>query len=476
MTQQSGPSRLAAPDRAREALPWRSAVLAIVIAVAGFAGLASTAKHELPVTDETEYLRAAHNLRGRLAFSGQPPDAAPIPMTEREPAYPAVLAAVSVLDPAWASLPWHCADAPTQDCRPAFRVPRALNSAFIALAALLCFRIAWLASGRQAAAFVALLVVVANVEAARWRGQILSDYFALFLAALLSWALVEAAVARPRARIALLAVAGTALCVLILTKAIFLYALPVAALACAFWIWRAKARLGAVAGAALLLACAATPVGAWMARNHAAYGAPVVTSMRGSVVLSIRALYNTMTWEEYRCAALWFIRGAGDNWARLLFPPAVTDRFGDKSPQAFYVLGHDVHYGKMKVLTNGGLSAPEAEARIMRDTLAEILADLPKHAAVSVLFFYRGLFIDEFIVLTFPALLVVLWRSRRRDQATTWLALAVGIYAALIHGAVAIGISRFLLPALPALAVAAGLAWPGWAAAAWSSIRRRTHR
>ena len=83
---------------------------------------------------------------------------------------------------------------------------------------------------------------------------------------------------------------------------------------------------------------------------------------------------------------------------------------------------------------------------------------------------WRGLWIDEFVVLGFPALcLGTLWALRRR--ALGWLAaFGLGWFSLLGYAAVSLNVPRYQIPAVPVLALAA--AWGCWQLAERARLRQ----
>lgn len=99
----------------------------------------------------------------------------------------------------------------------------------------------------------------------------------------------------------------------------------------------------------------------------------------------------------------------------------------------------------------------------------EILGRLPKNVVTTLPIAYRGLFIDEFIVLTLPALIVLLIGAARRLPAYYWFALP-GLYVIGFHSFLTLNLPRFNIPALPALA-AAGAITLWWGLQRWRAAR-----
>lgn len=448
--------------------PWRPlhSWILLGLALAALTWLTATQRDWRPVSDEVEYLSIAWNLGHRGSFSMSAPDALePIPTAYREPGYPLLILAITRLVPSLAEAPPACFfyDAP-DSCQPHLAKFRTANSVMQVLAGLIVFAIARRLGATPTQALLAFALLAINPEAARWRNQLLSDYLALLLMAGVAWAAV-ATVQRPRLLPA--ALTGVALAALILTKAIFLYMLPFAILAAgAFAATRPPgARLKAGMAGALLLIIAAAPAAGWIARNHVAVDRASLSSERGGIALQSRVVYNAVTPQQYGVMVLWFIRAAGDNWARALFPESATRAFLISEPEGFAVRGYDLFGERTAALTADGMTPRAAEKTVERQLIGEILTNLPKHLLVSIPFLYRGLFIDEYLVLTLPALAAFLIAAVRRRDLARLAALAAPLYCIAMHSLLTINTTRFEMPALVALALAGGFVLPGWAAA-----------
>jgi len=456
---------------------WRPlhSLILIGLALATLAWLTATQREWRPVSDEVEYLSIAWNLGNRGSFSMSAPEVSePVPTAYREPGYPLLILAITRLIPSLAEASPACFfyDAPVS-CQPQLAKFRTANSVMHVLAGLIVFAIARCLGATPIQALLAFALLAINPEAVRWRNQLLSDYLALLLMAGVTWGAVLM-VQRPRFLTA--ALTGAAMSGLILTKAIFLYMLPFVLLAAGAFAAtrRSGTRLKAGMAAALLLILASAPAAGWIARNHVAVDRASLSSERGGIALQSRVVYNSVTPTQYGVMVLWFIRAAGDNWARKLFPESATRAFLISEPDGFAVRGYDLFGERTAALVSTGMTPRAAEKTVERQLIGEILADLPKHLLVSIPFFYRGLFIDEYLVLTLPALAAFLIAAFKQRDIARLAALAAPLYCIAIHSLLTINTTRFVTPALVALALAGGFVLPRWGAALWRrwSIRR----
>lgn len=423
-----------------------------------------------PVADEVEFLSTGWNIAHRGAYSMSRPETAPIPTAYREPIYPLFVAALIKLSPSLRDAPAGCFfHDPDPACKPLYAPLRTANSLFQAASALLVFAIARGLGATPVQALVAFGLLAFNFEAAKWRSQLLSDYLALLLTALICWGALRLAQA-PRLRTACLT--GLATAALLLTKAIFLYALPLAALGALIGLAMKRGRGAVLALGFFITACA--PAAYWMNRNSEAVGKSAITTGRAGIALQARMIYNEATPQELAAMAVWHIRASGNSWARALFPPSATTRLTIDDPQGFAIRGHQLFQERVAALTQMGAPLDQAEKQVEGELLRSLLENLPWHLLVSVPLSYRGLFIDEFLVLTLPALFLFAWGAVRRRDGPALAALALPLYGIAIHCFITINITRYQTPALVALALAGGLVLPGWAARLWAWARRRS--
>jgi hypothetical protein len=427
------------------------------------------------VADASQYVAAAHNLATHGVFS-ESTAADPPPGIGREPGYGTALAAVFALAPPFAPGAVACLSAPGGCGADRYRSALWLNAVFIGLAGLAAFAAATLVSGRPLAGWVAGGYLWLNVEAANDKNYLISDWLAVALAAGLALAL---AAALRRGGSGRWAAAGLALAALVLTKGVFLtlaVLLTGGAVVLALWRWARGTAGGqrAVAGAVVFALAAGLPIGAWMARNQAVGGVFTLSSGRTAMVLSAREILNDMTAGQTLAAAVFWTRGFGDGLAAALWPPDVWQPLRYEAPGGFYAEGHDraqrLAHAFEKI---DGLNPKQADARAADVFKAAILARPLDHALTSAAVFWRGLWIDEFVVLGLPALVWALVRALRRRQF--WgVALLPGTFSLVFYPLVSINVPRYQMTALPALAIAAGLA--AVALAEWRAARRESPR
>lgn len=426
------------------------ALLALAIAVGSIAMNARFRDPDAAGGDSPAYLVAAHNLARHGVFS-EAPDAQPVAGLGREPGYAVLLAGLLTLPTRFAAFTPACL-LPGAGCDPrVWRPAQWLNIALGLVAAAAVGGAAWLLSASRPAALLAFGYVALNQHAFRGRHYLLSDYLALALVALATLLLVAW---WPRRHAGLGVAAGLACAALVLTKAVFLWLLlPMAAAVALFAIPRP-----AVRRAWPIVVAAVLPVALWMLRNQWVGGGFVLTDARSGVALSTREVFNHMGWQEIACGFVFWTRGFGDGLAASLFPAAVWQPFQLDWPGGYYDVGqHRYARWVARLVAEQGMTPAAAAATVDR-ILVGWFAERPLGFIASYpMLFWRGIWIDEFVVVGLPALAfaaVAAWRAR---QWGWLLALLPGVFSLLFYPAISLNIPRYQLVALPAFALAA--AW-----------------
>ena len=333
-----------------------------------------------------------------------------------------------------------------------------VNVVLLLLTGLIVWFVSWRLAERVWIAHVALLLCLANLELHEYATYLVSDFLALLLIAAGSLALYFAGT-QSDMRWGL--AAGVLLGLLVLTKAAFMFLAPVILLVfivCRIGADRAQRRRF-IRLAVVFAIGHAVVVGGWMTRNWVELGQPMITQ-RGGHVLAHRVELNTMTPTEYGVAFLWWTRGFGDNLARKLVAIEDYTRFELRDANGFYNAEQTKWIAEVAMHRQAGADQFAAEAaagRTMRDAIA---GSWFKNLLVTFPVGYRGLFIDEFIVLTFPFLVLLIVARRRRKSGYLWFALP-GLYGLAFHAGLTLHLPRHSIPLLPTLAVA-GAIGVGW--------------
>jgi hypothetical protein len=420
-------------------------------------------------TDSRQYAWTAWHMLHDGVFS-QAPKAGPVPSAlGREPGFPLYLSLMLRVVPGLDGVRPECLSK-AQGCGfKAWRPALFLNGVLIALTGGGVFLLihalgwgrlpAWLGGGH----------VWLNGEAAEIRHYVLSDDLAMFLSISLSLALVWAWQKGGWRWI----VTGMAAAALSLTKAIFLWlVIPAIAAAVLIIAWRGIIRRLPIKAHCLMIAlftiAYAVPVGGWMARNHDVGGITSISAGRTATALSTREVFNHMTPAQYGAAFIYWTRAMGDSLARRLFPESVWGPFEMGRDTGFYKVGQYRLDPKIAALAQKkGISNARAEKEMAGTMIREILNRPLIHIATTIPLIWRGIWIDEFIIFSFPALLWLFFAKACRDPPL-FLALLPGGFSLVFYAAVSLNIPRYQLSAIPALAIAFGIG----GACLWQMFKR----
>jgi hypothetical protein len=406
----------------------------------------------VPDNDSLEYLAYARSLHVASVYAateaGPSADAGP----GREPGYSLFVAGLAKLHPSWSAALRDCSP-PAPDCASGLVFLKYANAVLLALAAVIAGAIAYLLGGSRLAAVTATVYVAGNFMMWRHLKYAISDFLAVFLAAVtvLSLVLTLRRRTNPLAWLGF----GLALALLGLVKQVFV---PFAILFAVGLLvhgalsgtlnWRCF-----VPGLSVLLVVAVIN-GGWLLRNVAYFG--VTSDSRGAIALSTREVFDDMTAAEHAVAFVWFTR-CGHAIAKRFLPESYWHRFDLMAPDGFYLQGQVVnHNARVGRLKSEGLSDAQAQSRASAVVVREILDNWTGYLASMPALFYRGLWFDAFMPLPLFVLpFVWAWRELR------WIlpvALSPALWSLLIYPAISLNIDRYQFPVVVALGVTAGLA------------------
>jgi 4-amino-4-deoxy-L-arabinose transferase-like glycosyltransferase len=441
------------------------AIVAITVAL-GWA--LTTHTKEIPdFGDSRDYASSAWNLVHSHVFSQSLTQVRVKPGTGREPGYPVLLAAMMSFVPDLEGITPACLLV-EQGCSDRWRPVLYANSVMIGLTGICVFVLVHLLDAGRLAAWLAGAHIWLNGEGARNRGYVLSDNLALLLIALASVVLVWAWRSGGGWRWMM---AGLAVAALVLTKAVFFWCavFGIAAGLCATVALGTHVRRGLFACTVFALAFF-VPVGSWMARNAAIGGSYAISTGRTAIALSTREVFNHMSPAQYAAAFVYWTRGFGDGLARSLFPESVWGPFEIDRKDGFYAVGQlRLNPEFDALIKDDGLSVDQADNILSRRMIGEILDHPVAYVASTAPLIWRGIWVDEFIVISLPALFWLLW-ARARKRADVVLAIAPGLFSLTFYPLVSLNIPRYQMTALPALAVAFGIGLSA-AASVWRERR-----
>lgn len=406
--------------------------------------------------DSPQYLSEAYHIHAHGTFSpAMTPDDVP-PGIGREPGYATFLAALMRVDPGFGRFTPACLVQPESCDAAMYRVPQLANAALIGLAGLTLFAAVRLLTGSPLAAGVAGGYLLLNVQMHKDWFYIASDHLALWLLTLAMLATVWAARAPGWIR---WGAVGLALAALTFVKAIFLYfTAPMLVGAGIAAVVRPPHRRRIATAAAAVGFVYVALIGGWIVRNDVSAGRLAFTDMRSGIALSTREVFNHMTPQQYVAAFVFWTRGFGDGLAKRLFPADVVDPFELGQPGGFYDVGQ---FGYDRRLTDialsRGVSRIDAARELDRDLMTSIATHPVAHALTTLPVFYRGIWVDEFIVVGLPVFLVILAGAARRREWLLFLLLSIGGFNLLLYALISLNIPRYQMTAVPSIALATGI-------------------
>jgi hypothetical protein len=419
-------------------------------------------RRDLHRFDQSFYLGAAYDLYRHGVYSDgvfgkiSGTQERPPPGMYVGPAYPALLALVMRLDPAFADAT-ECmlVHLPTRDgagnCRPytsvIFHFHRAFWAGTVAIVWLVAATVFGGALGAWAAAAFALAAALINLNLTHW---LMTESLSVFLSTLHGALLFYAVRMR---RLSLAAAAGFVLGLLTLTRPAHLYL---------FWAYLGCAGLVAVAAGwkaaqswagpmlAFIAAFAATVL-PWSVRNLIQVGTFGLSHNYGVGVLIERLSYNQMSLAEWSASFIYWIPRFGEKLAIGLFGAELFQRLDWNQPGSYYLEG----VARRSQLEHAG-SLDALLPQLIRE---ELLGNIGQHLLVSVSLFWRGILVYGHLGLILLPILValVLTAARRRDIALLLFILPAWLMAAL-HAVIAIGQPRYNLALIGGLSLAGAAA------------------
>ncbi len=374
------------------------------------------------------------------------------PTISREPGYPFLLSYVLQLDNSIEKITAECLPATGCGTEP-YILAKWTNRILIVAAGFAMFFAVRGITGSPFAAVMGGMHIWLNHQAHKNHDYVISDPLALFLASLLVFAIVWAWKQRnPLTWV----FPGLTFVWLAFTKAIYIYFLPIAVVIGVLFVLMSKSNWRAsVAKFVVFTIVAVTPIALWMDRNHDITGRYQFTDSRGGIALSTRVVFNDMDLTDYLAAFTYWTRGAGDGWAEKLFPADVVKPFGWYEEDGYYLRGQ-LGFGKRvtQLINSEGLSYADANDRAEQELKDAILSRPVKHLATTLPLIYRGIWIDEFAAITFPAFVVLLAVALRRRNGLLIAVLLPSLFSLLFYAAFSLNLARYQMTALPGFAIA----------------------
>lgn len=278
---------------------------------------------------------------------------------------------------------------------------RVMLAVFMALAATAAFIVSFWLTGQRAAAYGAFLLTGLSSTLIAASHRFLTEIPAASLLIIVSLAWVWAWRSRRGDAFVWL---GLASACLVLTKVIFAYLWLLIILATLTMAWCDRSfnrRLLMLLG--LFVAAYALPTVSWMTRNTIMSDNFALTEKRSFKVLSVRAAYNDMRWDEYFAGFAYYTPMFSPEGLEAMGIPARSfERFDTKNEDGFRRTGQKQYRERLCELyrianpsstaTKGCGMARAITDPIGREAKARIFADPMAHLRVSVLLAYRALF------------------------------------------------------------------------------------
>ncbi len=182
-------------------------------------------------------------------------------------------------------------------------------------------------------------------------------------------------------------------------------------------------------------------VGPWMARNHYYFGNTALSSGYGDRVLTTRISYNRMSWQEWAVGFIYWFPDCGDSVARRLFPPEYYEKLS---------FNHGSYYlddrGVLPV-SERGKTTKEIVNYLIKN---EILGNPVKHSLVTVLLFWRGMFIAKYWgVIGFICFLILILRSKTAGCRQLLIMSLPAWFMVFFHAFISLNIARYNLILIP---------------------------
>jgi hypothetical protein len=404
--------------------------------------------------DASQYIGSAINIakHGVVNDHLQAPNETAVPAISREPGYPLLLSFVLQIDDSLDQITRECLYQGGCGTEP-YVLGKWTNRILIVATGFMMFFAVRGITGSPFAAVFGGMHIWLNHQAHKNHDYMISDPLALFLSSLLVLTVVWAwKKTNPMAW----TVPAIVFVWLAFTKAIYIYFLPVALIAGLFIaVLSRNAWRSSISKLIVFAIVAITPIFLWMDRNHDITGRYQFTDSRGGIALSTRVVFNEMGLIDYLAAFTYWTRGAGDGWAEDLFPPEVVQPFGWYEKDGYYLrgqLGFDKRVNE--IIEKDGLTRLEAQDQAEKELKDAILGHPIKHIVTTLPLIYRGIWIDEFAVITFPAFIALLVYAMRRRQTILIVVLLPSLFSLVFYAAFSLNLARYQMTALPGFSIA----------------------
>lgn len=404
--------------------------------------------------DSGQYIGIAANLAkfGTVNESLRTTEETVEPGIGREPGYPLLLSLVFQIDDSLEQISTDCLYTGGCGTSP-YVLAKWTNRILIVAAGFAMFFAVRGITGCPFSAVMGGMHIWLNHQAHKNHDYVISDPLALFLASLLVFSTVWAW--KKENPLCWIFPALTFVW-LAFTKAIYIYFLPIAFFLGILFVILSKGNWrSSFAKLMVFMIIAVTPIAMWTDRNYDITGRYQFTDSRGGIALSTRVVFNDMDLTDYLAAFTYWTRGAGDGWAEKLFPADVVKPFGWYEEDGYYLRGQ-LGFGKRvaELIESRGLTGVEAQDVAEQELKDAILSRPVKHIVTTLPLIYRGIWIDEFAVITFPAFIVLLVFALRRRNALLIAVLLPSLFSIVFYAVFSLNVARYQMTALPGLSIA----------------------
>ncbi len=459
------------------------------------------------VSDSSQYTLAAYNLQTYGVFNETADPSPVVPGLGREPGWPLVLAGLRFLSPSLAETTASCLAA-HGGCGPEpYGIVIWTQRLFVLFSGLLLFGTVFRVTHHGGSAFAAGMILWVNPMMQSSMDHAVSDYLGLVCLCLFLWTSSHIVIGKARQTTPIQPSAapyswsrsflhlwhgvfchgpkerqrlyfwsvcsGLALAGLILTKAVYFYfffVLLVILLGLSLFY---RPNRSALPGApveriqkrhvlfALFIfsLVALLPPLAWMKRN-ADLGGPwsVAGDSRAGIALSTRVVFHDLDWEQGLAAMLFWTRGFGDDATKALFEKEVWAPLQFYEPGGYYLRGQ-LGFGQRAkdYQKTHSVNAKQAEKAITAQIVDQMISSPGTHLVTNIPLFYRGIWVDEYIIVTLPFLL---WMTTLLLIKGRWIGLLLFLpswFSLSFYSLFSLNIPRYQITATPGLALAGGL-------------------
>ncbi len=230
------------------------------------------------------------------------------------------------------------------------------------------------------------------------------------------------------------------LSLLILTKPSYNYLYPIIA-AIFFSFLLIKPNYTKAKNFIIVILVYLTFIGPWMIRNYLHFDDMALSSGYGDRVLATRVSYNDMSWKEWAVGFIYWFPDSGDNIAKKIFSKKLYEKLS---------FDENSYYSKSRDVIPTHLNIRSTDERIRYLIKNEIIGDITKHNAVTLVLAWRGMFIAKYWgVLGFICFIILLVKLDKKQRNHLLLISLPAWYMVFFHAFFSLNIARYNLTLTP---------------------------